>query len=379
MKNISGNKKICIITTVHSPFDTRIFHKEIQSLRKAGYEVVLIAPHKRNETIAGVRILALAKAKNRLLRIMTLLFVAYRKAKAENADIYHLHDPELLLIGKLLQENGHPVIYDMHENLPKQVLHKGWIKPFLRKPVARLVSIFEKFLLSDLVVIFAEHSYKSDYTWIRQCATVLNMPLKEQLRPRRTSREGSDIPIIGYMGVVSQVRGSETMVLALAILKDKGIKVNFECIGNVDESHKERLLTLCRENDLSEEVTFRGRMSATAGWKLIGDCDIGLAVLHPIPNYLESYPTKLFEYMALGIPVIASDFPLWRQVVEHNECGICVDPLQPMAIAEAICKLLSNPELASEMGRNGRRAVEEKYNWANEEKKLLALYEQLLS
>jgi len=113
-------------------------------------------------------------------------------------------------------------------------------------------------------------------------------------------------------------------------------------------------------------------MPAYEGWPIIAQCHVGLAVLHPIPNYVESYPTKTFEYMAMGLPVIASNFPLYREIVEGAECGICVDPLNPEEIAGAIRWIIDHPAEAEQMGKNGHRAVEERYNWGKEEKKLLS-------
>jgi glycosyltransferase involved in cell wall biosynthesis len=83
--------------------------------------------------------------------------------------------------------------------------------------------------------------------------------------------------------------------------------------------------------------------------------------------------------MSAGVPVIASDFPLWREILLPRDCGICVDPEDPAAIAQAIDDLVSNPERAAEMGRNGQAAVRDEYNWANEEGKLLRLYEDMLT
>jgi glycosyltransferase involved in cell wall biosynthesis len=97
-----------------------------------------------------------------------------------------------------------------------------------------------------------------------------------------------------------------------------------------------------------------------------------------MPNHIDAQPNKMFEYMSAGLPLIASDFPLWREIVEGNDCGVCVDPADPAAIAEAIDRLVENPDLARRMGENGQRAVHERYNWAIEEKKLLALYDTVL-
>ena len=76
----------------------------------------------------------------------------------------------------------------------------------------------------------------------------------------------------------------------------------------------------------------------------------------------------MFEYMSSGVPVIASNFPLWREIIEGNNCGICVDPLNPTAIATAIDTLAKDPDRARQMGRNGQKAVLEKFNWSAEEK-----------
>ena len=104
----------------------------------------------------------------------------------------------------------------------------------------------------------------------------------------------------------------------------------------------------------------------------------GIVTFLPEPNHINAQPNKMFEYMSAGLPVIASNFSLWREIIEGNQCGICVDPLNPKAIGDAIQYLVDNPQKAEQMGKNGRKAVEQKYNWSIEEKKLLTLYKHLL-
>ena len=92
---------------------------------------------------------------------------------------------------------------------------------------------------------------------------------------------------------------------------------------------------------------------------------------------MDAQPNKMFEYMSAGIPVIASDFARWREVIDEKDCGLCVDPLDSLAIARAIDELIINPDKAQRMGENGRSAVESQYNWPAEEKKLLSFYSSI--
>jgi glycosyltransferase involved in cell wall biosynthesis len=127
-----------------------------------------------------------------------------------------------------------------------------------------------------------------------------------------------------------------------------------------------------------ERVDYLGFLRRGQVTDLLGRVRAGLLVLHPEETYLCSMPIKLFEYMAAEIPVIASDFPLWRQIIEEARCGLLVDPLNPVAIAAAIERLYNHPAEAEQMGKRGRAAVESRYTWAGEERRLKELYESLV-
>lgn len=370
--------KICVMSSVHPPFDVRIFHKQCRSLVQAGYDVTLVVPHDKEEYIDGVRIKAVSKPRNRKERFLKTGRAVYRKALAVNADIYHIHDPELLFYGQLLRLRRKKVIYDMHENLPRDILTKKWITPMLRNLLANLVHIAEeKVLLNGLYIIFAETSYKKDYPWVTNYTDILNMPDIEYLIGLSTDKKYEPVAI-GYVGGVSSERGSTSMLEAISIIQNKGLKCSFHCIGPADEEHQMDLRATIKKLHLTD-ICLYGYMVPTQAWDIIRKCHIGVAVLNPDPNFYGSYPTKLFEYMALGIPVITSRFPLYQDVVEGNKCGICVDPLNTNEIADAIMWIVSNPAQAKEMGENGRRAVKKKYNWEQEAQKLLNLYGELLN
>ncbi len=368
-------KKVVHMTSAHPPFDTRIFQKECMSLAKAGYDVILVTPHTRDETVEGVRIRAIPKPKGRKERFTKTAWQVYKTAAAEDADLYHIQNElELLFWGQLLRLKGKKVLFDMHENLLKSIPEKPWIKPLFRPIVVFVCKILERILMRKVPVIFAENSYLKDYPWVKKNITLLNMPLTSQLVQLKEKKYTT--PTLGYIGGVTPERGSKLTLDALRILKSKGYTVDWECIGPTDNAHHKELIDLINRYRL-EGVRLRGYLLPSEGWPLIARCHIGLSLLKPIPNYYESYPTKLFEYMALGLPVIASDFPLYRQIVEKEMCGICVNPESPLEIVQAVQYLLDNRDKAKSMGKHGQLAAVEKYNWELEQRKLLDFYASL--
>jgi glycosyltransferase involved in cell wall biosynthesis len=112
--------------------------------------------------------------------------------------------------------------------------------------------------------------------------------------------------------------------------------------------------------------------------QLLATAQVGIVVDHPIPNYIDGYSTKMFEYMLAGLPVVASNFPLWQEIIGEAGCGLMVDPHQPEEVAEAIAWLLTHPDEAQKMGDRGRHAVLERFNWTIEAEKLLGLYSGLI-
>lgn len=364
--------KVCIITTVHTVQDARIFHKEALSLVGSGYDVTLIAPHDCDEIIAGIRIVALRKSRGRLRRF-SRVFAPLRPALRERADVYHVHDPELLVSLALLRLlTRAKLIYDVHENLPMQIMSKHWIPGYLRRPVAIFSAIFEKVLSSFADGIIAATPTVGQRFPAKKTIVVRNWPKAQELAPLEASYSDRSNSLI-YIGGISRVRGSVEMLEAMSLLPSS-LKAKLLLCGQfVPAALEEETAGMPG----AKRAKYLGWQSRPKLAKVLEKSRIGLVVLHPEENYVDSYPTKLFEYMAAAIPAIASDFPLWRQFVEESNCGILVDPLNPSEIAEAIRRLLENPDEAQKMGENGRRAVLKKYNWEIEADKLLAFYGNL--
>lgn len=368
--------KVVHLTTVHPPFDTRVFHKEAKTLARTGYEVVLIAQHDKDEVVGGVKIIALPKPRNRFARIFGLTWKAFRLALWEKADIYHFHDPELLPVGVLLKlVTRARIIYDVHEDVPQQILTKHWIPALLRKPLAVTFNAFEKLLARTMdAVVVATEGIAEKFQGFAP-VVIHNYPDLKMLPIFVSGSSQRDERVLVYAGGISRLRGAVEMVRALEYLnRDRKWNVRIDLIGRFDPPELEQELQAMPGY---RWIRYLGWLQPSEVYKYLQKADIGLVCLHPEPRYIEALPVKLFEYMAAGLPVVASNFPLWREIVEGNRCGICVDPLNPLEIAEAIEYLLSHPEEAKRMGENGRRAVEEKYNWEKEAEKLVTLYRNL--
>jgi glycosyltransferase involved in cell wall biosynthesis len=367
--------KICMLSTVHQALDDRIFYKEAKTLARVGYEVVLIAQHDGDEMVDGVKIVALPKPRNRFARIFGLTWRAFHLSLRERAEVYHFHDPELLPIGVLLKIfTRAKVVYDVHEDVPEQILTKHWIPRLLRRPLAEVFNAFEKLMARALdAVVVATEGIAEKFARLKPIV-IHNYPDLGML-PNPSTRHGEGKEkVLVYVGGISKIRGAIEMVQALENL-NSAWDVRLDLIGKFEPPELEQEL---QGLPGYQHVRFFGWLPWEEAWHHAQSAIVGLVLFHPAPNHEKALPNKLFEYMAAGLPVVASNFPLWKEIVEGNRCGITVDPLDPKAIAQAIEYLLAHPEEARQMGENGRRAVEEKYNWEREKEKFLKLYAELL-
>lgn len=362
------------LTSAHRATDNRFFGKESRSLLAAGYRVSIIAPHSHSEIIDGIKIIGIPKPSSRVARFTVTFWRLLFAALKEQAQIYHFHDPDLIPLGLILKLLGKKVIYDVHEDYYIQIRAKAWINPALRSIIAGFVRSmeFHSERFFDGIVAATPHiasRFKSAPT-----ATVPNFPILSELTLDSPTPYLARSAKILYSGQITEHRGILQMIQAIEIANQTN-QVNLSLVGTF-KGHPQ-LESTARNLKGWKFVDFHGWVNRNEIGGLVDQCRIGLVVLHPIENYLDSYPAKLFEYMAAGIPVIASNFPLWRQIVDQADCGLLVDPLDVNQIAAAICQLLNNPEKAEKLGQNGRRAAYQNYNWGNSEKNLLEFYEKI--
>jgi hypothetical protein len=360
------------LTTVHGRGDVRIFHKQCLSLAAAGYRVTLVVQDGRgDESRDGVRIVDLGSPPSgRVRRILGSPWRAYRRLCEIPADLIHFHDPELLPLGWLLKRGGRRVIYDAHEDVPRDILAKHWIPAAMRKALSYLFEKLENVVAARLdAVIGATPFIAARFLRIHPRAiAVNNYPVLAEFQPAPPGRPFSRT--LCYVGAATRVRGISELIQSLDLLGD----VSLVLCGPFESKAYEAEL---KAQAGWRHVDYRGVVGRDETAAIMAAAEIGVVTFLPTPNHVDAQPNKMFEYMAAGLPILASDFPLWRRIVEGNRCGLCVDPASPAAIARGIGELLADEGRCRAMGRAGRKLVEADCHWLREAQKLVQLYAEL--
>lgn len=362
--------RVCHITSVHPANDVRIFYKECLSLTKH-YETYLIAPNVEDSQIEGVLLRGVTLSTNRLWRQFQLGRVL-RKALKINADIYHLHDPELIRVGLVIHLHGKKVIFDSHEDVPMQLLTKEYLPHWSRNLLSRIYAFIEGFCLSRYnALVTVTPSIFDRLKRINPNSTMVTNYPQYQSLPHQYGHSGT--PFVCFAGEVAERYMHENILESL-----RHTPANYLLAGRVFvDSYFQRL----QRSDIWCRVEYHGILPPNKVKNLYQRADIGLVLLDYSPNVGYHKGTlgvlKMFEYMMAGLPVVATDFELWKEIIEAHHCGICVNPHDTNAIAEAINYILAHPDIAQQMGENGRKAVKEKYNWATQEPVLFELYHRL--
>ncbi|MFC1551241.1 glycosyltransferase family 4 protein [Candidatus Latescibacterota bacterium] len=368
---------ICHMTSVHIPFDTRIFHKECKSLAAGGYEVHLVARHDKDEIANGIHIHAIPTRGGKLKRMLLTVIDVYRAAVRIDAAVYHFHDPELIFAGLLLKLRGKKVIADVHEDYPDYIRSKEYIPTLLRLPAAWMTGIFERYSSGffDAVIVVTPKIFDRFKLLNKNTVTVHNFPILDEFSggPGDTG-SAQKTGTVAYIGNITRDRGVVEMIKAIGIVNET-MNVTLVIGGSFAPRSLEDEV---REMPEFEFVDYRGFLPRKDVAEVLSEARAGIVVPQPFSHNKFGFMNKLFEYMSAGIPLVASDFPQWRPIVEDSKCGLLVDSLDPGAIAAAIRTIFEHPEDAAQMGKNGKNAVKTTYNWDNEKVTLFTLYENLL-
>ncbi len=361
--------KVCHLSSVHNRYDTRVLLKECTSLNNYGFEVhLVVADGKGFENYNGILIHDVGKQNGRLNRFFKSTKAVFRKGLEIDAELYHFHDAELMPFGVKLKNKGKRVIYDSHEDLPRQLMSKNYINYFLRKPLAMVLEWYEDHCSKKYDAIIAATPFINDrFKKINEkSVNINNYPLLDEFKVDQQNGNDEKGNDVCFIGGITEIRGLTNVVKALV-----DCNVRLHLAGGIDpEAYKERLM---REPQWSK-VEYYGHVSRGVAKEILHKCVAGIVTFLPFPNHINAQPNKLFEYMSSSIPVIASRFPLWQYIIEGHDCGICVDPENPNEIANAINTLARDPQLAKRLGDNGRKAIETVFNWEIEESKLIELY-----
>ena len=365
--------RVVHLTTVHDPFDNRVFHRECRSLAAAGYEVVLLAPGE-DEVIEGFRVGGLRRHGHRLTRMSLGVARAFLQALARRADLYHFHDPELIPAGLLLRLLGRRVIYDIHEDNRTALQEREYLPSWLRALIAGTLARFEEGASRHFHLVLAERYYAERFPRGEAILNYARFPALDEGQLAARPRAGH--PRLIYTGNVKSYRGAHRHARLLQHLPDAELFL----VGRCDPRLAADLQAGTEPGRLHlEGVGGHVPHERIVSYYLRESWTAGLALFPPSRHTRRKELTKIFEYMAFGIPVLCADFPNLRRIVEGAECGICVDPERDEEAADAVRYLWEHPEAARRMGERGREAARSTYNWDTQAEKLLRLYDVILS
>ena len=368
MNELKRKYKVCHFSTVHNVADTRVFHRECIAIHRAGFDVVLIVPNGRDDEIDNIKIKHIPIVRGRLRRFFISTFQVLIACYREKADIYHYHDPELMIAGMILRLSGKKVIIDIHDDVLYFMNNKHYLPISIRKPIGLGVLMLQKFLILFHSGVVTATPFISKRFGKRHVISVQNFPEYSRFeRCKQIPYDQRPLKFI-FTGVMHEKAGFINY-LKTASLFDSDYTIDI--VGRFSPQ------SLVKKLQPYSAIQFKPWMEYDSVLHEIMSSRAGLCLYPSTPQFVESYPRKFFEYMAAGIPVIASDFPLWREIIHKNGAGLLVNPESPEDISDAIKWIATNQTEAKQMGKNGRKLVEEIYCWEKEKEKLIAFYEKL--
>ena len=367
--------RVCHVSTVHKPFDTRIFHKECRSLAAAGYDVhwVVRNPDDVPER-DGVTLHRIPIFRRRLFRMTVGVALALLRVIRLRPGLVHLHDPELLPLGLVCRTLGMRVIFDMHELVARQLEDKTymggtairWAGRFYRWMERRAMQRFDGIVLAeDGYVPYIEEHYPAHRA---KAHVVRNYPLLGKAADVPAAPRTHDGPLVVYTGGLTRIRGIAPLIQAVGQVENARLLLagpweseayRAECLGLPEAG---------RVDDL-------GFLSLEDVFATLKSADVGVAMIAPLPNYLTSRPVKVYEYMSCGIATVISDFPGWQETFGDVSWFATFEDVP--STAAAIRRALDDPDRAERIER-ARARVQAEWNWDVEQERLLELYRRIL-
>jgi len=369
--------KIALITTTHSVVDGRIFYKEAKSLSNE-HIVTIVAPSSQNRISMYDKIILVEvkRSQKKILQPITSWRIFLASLRLD-CDVCHCHEPDSLLIGlvnKLIKKRY--LVYDVHEHWPSELPHDLGVSrhKLISSMISSSVNFIEKVCLRYCDNIIAVSDSVGERFQKRKLDIIPNYSIP-MLNYDPNDTPARDMTALMYVaGNVRAFHGIRECIFALIPLRKVFPSVSLTLIGNLRDPIDNYLI----DEDLKSRVKTSGFVSYQEMYNLLLEGGIGLLLFQPeYYNIFIGLPNKLFDYMIAGLPIIASDLPEIRKVINDAGCGILVDPYSIDEISHAINYLISHPEIATEMGQRGKAAIMDKYNWKISENTLLGMYRTL--
>lgn len=372
-------KRVCHVSSAHGRYDTRILYRECKSLSKKYETIFVVNDNLPDEIIDGVTIKTTGNSSmGRFKRMLFGVTDSYRVALKVDADIYHLHDPELLRIALKLKRKGKKVIFDSHEAYYDQIKVKEYLPGLIRKVVAELYYRYETYVCKRIDGVVMPATLEGINIFEGRCKRfelVNNLPRKDEI-PQMQIKKYSERSGGIYSGSLTQARGITQLV-------DSSPKAGLvlTLAGKFQPDEYENEVMKSNKNEDTSYIRHVGFVDREKVYKLYNEAAIGFAVLQDVGQYAkgDNLPTKVYEYMAMEMPVILSDFPHYRKMIEKYQFGLTVKQDDVDDIVQKIKYLLDNPEEAEKMGINGKKAFQEIFNWETAEKNLYNIYENIIN
>ena len=359
--------RVCMLSSLHPADDVRIVEKQARCLLAAGHHVTVVARPPAPAEPGGIdfKLLDLPDVA-RWKRPWVMGRAALALARSSRPDVVQFHDPELIFAALALRKGRRRVIYDVHEDVPADIRSKRWIPGPLRPFVALLAGALERLTARHFDAIVAAtptiaerfQRYGARVVLVRNSVKLSEFMQNTIETPRQRQA--------AYVGRISFDRGLVEMVEAC-----RAANLPLVMAGSIGAEEKTWLA------HHGEGVEWRGRLDRNAVARLLSQSLVGFCVLHAEPNYLRALPTKIFEYMAAGLPVITSDLPVAKEIVEQARCGLVIAHGDSQALTVALRQLAGNGAEARAMGSRGLAAASRLYNWEDDAARLVDLYERL--
>jgi glycosyltransferase involved in cell wall biosynthesis len=339
----------------------------LASIARKGHEAILIAKGS-DRSVDGFQMIGLTSNRSRLKTVNE----AYEKAKSIGADIFHLHDPELLPVGFLLQKAGAKIVYDIHEDY-------RWKATFLGR-IIRLVELWAFNWLDHVIV--AEDDYLKFVPPRVPTTAILNYHNRNVSSEHRTADFFGRRFSIVYTGVVSNLRGLSTILKVARLAKEENkywrFMIAWICHSADERREAEKFIS---DNDLGNLVELRGwdqYLPQDEIFQIQNRADVGLVLLKEHGNYIHTIPTKFYEYMSTGLPFVCSNFGGWNQFVSDNRCGISCDATSAEEVVTILERLHTDAEFYQKLSQDSLNASR-RYHWSKMEDRLISIYESVIS